>query len=188
MNIEAKRSAEVEKYAAIYGATSGYTMNERRRKQASAALDGLLAHYPNTKTLLDVGCGDGQWMQYVSDVYGIGCVGVDPVPKLAGRNITTALATSLPFADQSVDVITCLDVMEHLVPEDTELALGEMARIVRFGAVVTVSNIPSFHHAPDGSDLHINIRPYDEWQTLLSNAFGAAKMLNDEGANRVFIV
>ena len=120
MNIEEKRAVEVDKYAAIYGATTGYTMNKRRRNQSIMALSRFLDSYPDSKSLLDVGCGDGQWIQCVSDLFRLECVGVDPVPGLANHNITTAPATALPFADQSVDAVTCLDVMEHLVPEDTE--------------------------------------------------------------------
>lgn len=182
MSIEAKRAVEIEKYAAIYGSGT-YTMNERRRDQAVSALSDMLDNYPNTSSLLDVGCGDGQWMRCVTELYGLECTGVDPVPGLA----ITAPATALPFADKSFDVVTCLDVMEHLVPEDTELALAEMARVARFGAVITINNNPSCYRGVGDTELHINIKPYEEWQRLLDDAFGAAKMLNDSGANRVFI-
>ena len=188
MSIELKRTFEVDKYAAIYGAGVGYTMNKRRRDQSISALSVLLDSYPTSKSLLDVGCGDGQWIQCVSDLFHLDCIGVDPVPGLAGKNIKTAPATSLPFDDNSFDTVTCLDVMEHLVPEDTELALSEMERVSRYCAVITVNNNPSCYRVVNDSELHINIRPYEEWEQLLCDAFGAARRLNSEGANRVFIV
>jgi len=186
--IEAERAAEVEKYAAIYGAGVKYTMNERRRNQSIDALRELLARCPESKSLLDVGCGDGSWMQCVNELFSLECAGVDPVPILANQHVKTALATSLPFDDKSFDVVTCLDVMEHLVPEDTDLALSEIARVTRSGAIVSVNNNPSHYRGVNNSELHINIRSYEEWGSLFINAFGSAEMLNDSGANRIFIV
>ncbi len=37
----------------------------------------------------------------------------------------------LPFADSSFDVITCVSVLEHIVPGNDRLALREMARVLK---------------------------------------------------------
>lgn len=188
MSIHEKRSREIDKYAAIYGAGVSYTMNKRRLDQSLSALHGFLVSWPDSTSLLDVGCGDGQWMRHVVDLFGLECTGVDPVPGLAHEHVTTAAATDLPFNDSSFDVVTCLDVMEHLVPEDTEPALLEIARVARHGAIITVNNNPSHYRGIGNTELHINIKPYSEWQAMLVSVFGSAEMLNNSGANRVFIV
>ena len=51
-------------------------------------------------------------------------------------------AGMLPFADQSVDVVTCLEVLEHL--EAPERAVTELARICRGRCIVSVPWEPYF--------------------------------------------
>jgi SAM-dependent methyltransferase len=51
-------------------------------------------------------------------------------------------AGMLPFTDGSVDVVTCLEVLEHL--EAPERAVGELARICRGRCVVSVPWEPYF--------------------------------------------
>lgn len=188
MKLEDRRASELEKYEAIYGAGIRYTMNQRRKDQSIAAMREFLSRNPGCTNLLDVGCGDGQWMEVAAKEFGLACVGVDPVSHLAGKNVLTAPATDLPFDDDSFDVVTCLDVMEHLVPEDTMPALKEIARVARYGAIITVNNNPSAYRGIHNTELHVNIRPYEEWAALMVEVFGAAEMLNDEGKNRVFLV
>jgi ubiquinone/menaquinone biosynthesis C-methylase UbiE len=187
MNLEERRALEVDKYIAIYGAGVRYTINERRREQSILALNELPA-IDFAQTLLDVGCGDGAWMCWASDVYGLDCIGVDPVPSLLGGRIQTAVATDLPFENGSFDIVTCLDVMEHLIPEDTIPALNEIWRVARYGAIITVNNNPSHYRGVDDAELHINIKSYDEWDNIFRAVFGSARMMNNSGGNRVFIV
>jgi SAM-dependent methyltransferase len=69
--------------------------------------------------------------------------------KLArrGASVAGALITSLPFADASFDLVCALDIVEHV--EDDAAALGELSRVARPGAAVSVPLHPERWNAFD---------------------------------------
>ena len=77
--------------------------------------------------------------------------------------------TDLPFLDNEFDNVTFYDVMEHLPPEDSERACRELERVARQYVVLTVAN---FSHIHRGVEMHINIKPYEEWDRLFREWFG----------------
>jgi SAM-dependent methyltransferase len=99
-----------------------------------ARLDATVAAIPaGTTSLLDVGCGNGAFlhaaMARVPEVHGVDrsetALGYVRVPH------TSASADRLPFADRSFDVVSCLEVIEHLPVDIYEAALRELARVAR---------------------------------------------------------
>lgn len=64
------------------------------------------------------------------------------IVDLARRDAPAALqfafidARVLPFADRSIDVVTCSLVLHHLIPSDAIRMLREMRRVARRGVVV----------------------------------------------------
>jgi 2-polyprenyl-3-methyl-5-hydroxy-6-metoxy-1,4-benzoquinol methylase len=102
-------------------------------------------------SLLDVGCGEGvlvhQWAQQLG---GARVVGIDleepsiqagwaerEAPNLEYRVMR---AENLPFADSEFDVVTAIEVLEH-VP-DPEHTLSEMARCAQRHLLVSVPREP----------------------------------------------
>jgi len=87
--------------------------------------------------VLDVGCGDGYLCERLSARGFQTVVGVD----LANTRLTYARGRArggrfaqsdvceLPFADEQFDVVTCVEVLEHL--PDPERACRELARVSR---------------------------------------------------------
>jgi ubiquinone/menaquinone biosynthesis C-methylase UbiE len=51
-------------------------------------------------------------------------------------------ALALPFGDASMDLVTCIEVLEHLV--EPRLAVAELARVCRGACVVSVPSEPWF--------------------------------------------
>lgn len=111
---------------------------------------GINAH---GKKVLDVGCGPGNLLVALSADTPELLVGVDidatfltfgcsqiaelienpaPIPVL----LRAALPT-LPFADETFDLVTCFLVMPH-VPDDTT-ALAELARVLKPGGTLAIS-------------------------------------------------
>src|SRR5208282_3017305 len=102
------------------------------------------------RTVLDVGCGVGHWTRKLARVLPgtAQVIGVDReelwVAKAAQRAITAglserfqyrvALAESLPFDDETFDLVTCQTLLMH-VP-DAEHVLSEMFRVTRPGGLV----------------------------------------------------
>jgi ubiquinone/menaquinone biosynthesis C-methylase UbiE len=168
------RAAEIAKYSVAYGHAE-YKMGRARYEAAMRDLAGL------TGSLLDVGCGRGEVLRLAQDM-GLSPVnGTEVVPALMGPGIVYAEAHDLPFPDRSYDHVTCFDVLEHLTPDDTVPALRELERVARRTVTVTVADYP---HVFRGVDLHVNRRPYREWQALLEQLFGARlKFMGAAGAS-----
>ena len=61
--------------------------------------------------------------------------------KLKGLKVHKGLAESLPFADESFDLVTALDVVEHL--DDDISGLKEMNRVMKSGGK-TLIFVPAF--------------------------------------------
>jgi SAM-dependent methyltransferase len=99
--------------------------------------------------LLDVGCGTGANLAALRDaLQDADIVGLDPsdrareVCKRRGFATIAAAATEMPFGDATFDVVTALDVLEHVA--DDGRAVTELQRVLRPGgiAIVTVPALP----------------------------------------------
>lgn len=162
-----EQQAEIDKYEHVYRTYPDYRMGGSRKKQAEADLALTNARL----SYLDVGCGRGEMLAYAKDVLGFDIVhGTETVRQLYNQpNCEYALATDLPFKDNEYDVVSCLDVLEHLLPADTERALTELSRVARHSLLLTANNKPS---KSLGYELHINKRPYAEWDQLIRDTCG----------------
>jgi ubiquinone/menaquinone biosynthesis C-methylase UbiE len=163
--LDAARTAEHRKYAEAY-THDGYRMHGARMENAETDLRAL----PCRGSLLDVGCGRGHMLDFAEMLGFAPVVGTEVVPYLLnGERIIHAQAHDLPFPAQSFDVVISNDVIEHLLPGDDELMCREMRRVARRFLLITANNMPST--LADGTDLHINKRPYQEWDSLFRDWF-----------------
>jgi len=162
------RSAELRRYEDCY-LDPGYAMGAKRKAKAAEVLS---RYAPGP--LLDVGAGRGE-LREIAEAAGYVYQGVEPTSYLCGERITRGIATELPFADMSFDMVACLDVLEHLVPDDVEPALAEMGRVSRSRLFLTASE-QSHRSQADGKDLHISKRPKLDWEFLFQRMFSHAKM------------
>ena len=100
------------------------------------------------RAVLDVGCGTGI-LTLALATRAARAVGVDPAPRMvaraaekpAGPNVwfAVALAESLPFSDSSFDAATASMTVHHW--HDASRGFGELARILRPGAVLAIADI-----------------------------------------------
>lgn len=135
---------------------------------------------PCRGSYLDVSCGRREMLEQAR-LLGFDLVrGTEIVPELIdGKTVVYGEVHGLPFADCSFDVVTMFDVIEHLIPGDDRAACIEMARIARKHVILTANNKPSFNKA--GDDLHINKRPYEEWDRLFRDWFpGSVRWIQGE--------
>lgn len=167
-NDMAARLAEKAKYDACYQHHS-YAMGQARMRDA---YNDLAASIPEGKrsSFLDVSTGRGEMLRHASAL-GYGHVrGTEIVDELIKPPIVCkAYAHDLPFEDASFQVVSMNDVIEHLLPGDDEAACRELRRVASEVVLLTANNRPS--RGFDGSDLHINIRPYEEWDALFRSWF-----------------
>ena len=163
--IEAARKIEHQKYSRAY-AGGHYGMGAPRMADAVADLAAI----PSRGSYLDVACGRGEMLRH-AEALGFSFVqGTEIVPALIdGSRVVYGEVHALPFPDKSFDVVTMLDVIEHLIPGDDETACRELARVARRHILLTANNRES--KKAIGEELHINRRPYEEWDCLFRSWF-----------------
>ena len=164
-----RRLAEAAKYERAYQRPR-YHMGAQRMQQSAAILESL----PCRGGYLDVSCGCGEMLDHARRLGFHPVAGTEIVPALLNQRVLPAWAHELPFADRQFDVVTCFDVLEHLLPGDDQLACREMARVAAWHVILTVNNLSS--KQPNGDELHINRRPYEEWHALFQDWFAGAKI------------
>ncbi len=106
-----------------------------------------IEHLPrDAHTLLDVGCGNGLFVNALtggaSDGFGR-VVGLD-LSEEALKNVHVGKVrgsiTDLPFETGSFDLVTCLEVVEHIPQPEFETALAELRRVSSKYVLLTVPN------------------------------------------------
>jgi SAM-dependent methyltransferase len=115
-----------------------------RRRVLHAAL-GKLA-LPERAQVLDAGCGTGRTMVELrgyGEVHGfdLNPAGVEHAKGLGLNDVRVARVEETPFADESFDLVTCLDVVEH-TPDDVR-SLRELLRVTRPGGWL-VATVPAY--------------------------------------------
>jgi SAM-dependent methyltransferase len=140
----------------------------------------LLRRYPPETSrarpvLLDIGCGTGATLHTLEELGE--AVGMDRslhalarCQQRGHRLLAQADGTRLPVADGSVDVITALDLLEH-IPDDAAAA-AEFARALRPGGVlvVTVPACPLLWSEHDEALDHLRRYRARELHRLLAGA------------------
>jgi SAM-dependent methyltransferase len=102
-----------------------------------------------SETWIDIGVGEGLAIEAM-EVHAASLVGVEyrhdklalALERLPSASGVRADAGMLPFTDRSAEIVTCLEVLEHL--EAPERAVEELARICRGRCVVSVPWEPFF--------------------------------------------
>ncbi len=129
-------------------------------KELEVRFKELIKHFkikPGQK-VLDVGCGRGEMIFYAAK-HGAEGVGVDyskdsiGLAKLAQKKQSKLVqsktkflymdAKKLKFKDNSFDLIIMTDVVEHLYPEELELAFKEIKRVLKPKGKLIIHTAPN---------------------------------------------
>ncbi|MGZ3601842.1 MAG: class I SAM-dependent methyltransferase [Ktedonobacterales bacterium] len=176
------------------GLDSGLRLHRFKRTMGLPRVDKVLGILRGLQpdTLLDIGSGRGAFLWSLLDAFpdlhvtcadilehrvaGIQAVHDGGVATLAA---VRADATALPFADGSFDVVTLLEVLEHI--PDTQSALAEVCRVARRFVVLSVP----MH--PDDNPEHIHLFDQRELSGLLEQQ-GIARVSAEHVLNHLILV
>ena len=148
-------------WKAIYDETTVYgVIHQERQARALEWIDQLAL--PANAPVLEIGCGAGLTSAALAD-RGLKVTATDAAPAMIhltnelveARNLGHRIRTSqvdvheLPFADASYTLVVALGVLPWL--HDPELAMGEIARVLRPGGflLVNVDNVFRLHYLLD---------------------------------------
>jgi SAM-dependent methyltransferase len=115
-----------------------------RRRVIRAELDRL--PIPADAEILDAGCGSGRTLEELVDYGSVrGLELNEDAAELARARglgeVQVGRLELIPWEDESFDLITCLDVLEHV--EDDREALTELRRVTRPGGWL-VATVPAY--------------------------------------------
>jgi ubiquinone/menaquinone biosynthesis C-methylase UbiE len=155
------RKKEVNHYVEAYRDPS-YRMGDGRLR----AMTEILKRYRGS--FLDVSTGRGELMR-VAQTFGFRPIyGTEAVPELCNEQVLNATIDSLPFPDKAFDVVSCIDVIEHILEPDIVLGLKELERVTKGTLLIAAADFPDYRN---GVNLHPSARPYREWDALFREVF-----------------
>jgi ubiquinone/menaquinone biosynthesis C-methylase UbiE len=119
------------------------------------------------QSVLDVGCGYNEFCHWIKSNFGIRAVGVDFA--CPGADIICS-AHQLPFPDNSFDLVTSFDTLEHLPPKAVLPVLREIARVGRY--YIFSIHVRKSRHSVNGSNLHPTVQRRPWWKIKIGEAGG----------------
>lgn len=148
-----------------------------------AALRALAPRRTPELALLDVGVGYGAFLRLCEERGFARLAGMDPFPdsiRIAERHTGARLRagdaadSDWPFEEAAFDIVTCLDVVEHLA--QPRLLFANAARYLAPGGVLVVRTpngqlpyrlrrVPGLG-IPDRNPTHVNVHPPAWWRAL----------------------
>lgn len=124
---------------------------------------------------LDVGCAKGYLVKALDEL-GVDAYGIDPSvyavsrahPDIASK-INLDIAQSIPYPDNTFDVVTCFDVMEHVPLKEVTKTLKELLRVSKEWVIIRVVT-----HEVEGDldSSHETIRDREWWTERIEKAGG----------------
>ena len=138
--VASRYAAEDPLAAVCYPAAPRWFNRFYARFQLRSVTRMLAAEAFAGKRALDVGCGSGRWSRFLRD-RGAQVTGIDPTPAMLetaerlspGVEFRRMSATDIDLADESVDFVLSVTVIQHLHPEEQVKAAASMCRVLKPG-------------------------------------------------------
>lgn len=147
---------------------------ERIGSEVEKTAEHVINQFAPEKSL-DVGCAKGFLVKALFD-RGVDAYGIDAseyavakIPENINNRIRLGLASDLPYKSNEFDLVTILDVLEHIPEELADRTCAELLRVSSKWVLVYVVT----KHEPDDIDpTHINIKLRDWWETKFKELGG----------------
>lgn len=127
-------------------------------------------------TMLDYGAGKGRI--------------VPAIGRATSRSLELSLydpgIPQIAEPPEPAELVTCIDVLEHVEPQYTIGVLFDLARVTQKIAFITIGMHPASKFLSDGRNAHINLRSTHDWMHLLLAHFDLAYAV-DKGRSLIFV-
>lgn len=126
--------------------------------------------------LLDLGCAKGYLVEALRDRGVRAAFGVDVSfyavshcePAVRGKLVVTDVMRGLPVREASCDMVTALDLFEHV--RDPLPLLGEIRRVLVGHGVAYLKICHPRHPNATRDPSHVNVRPLGYWRRMFAQA------------------
>lgn len=135
------------------------------------------------KKVLDIACGEGFGSNFLSR-HAESVQGVDIAPDIVEHakrkyqherlNFTVSNAVSVPFEDESFDVVVSFETLEHLSGEDQHLFIKEMVRVMKEEGILIISTPNKKVYSDDANyanPFHLSEFYKEEFMSFLADHF-----------------
>lgn len=151
-----------DEFADVYREVS-ILANDRETDLNLPSVDFMLKNLDkNSKSLLDIGCGRGYWLNKVAENTSLNLTGCDLYDnvKLDKGKYIKANIENLPFEDNEFDIVTCHHTIEHV--RNLDKAISELKRVAKKQLIIVTPCQRYFYYT---LDLHINFFPVESFLT-----------------------
>src|ERR1700722_18580653 len=137
---------------------SGYARYDRVSSNADVAGFVLWRTFGGARRALDIGCATGFVVEVLREL-GVDAVGCDvsrfavdnASPGAKGHLRLADLMTGLPWSDRTFDLVSVLETLEHLPPDQVGQAIAEVVRVCGGFVYATIPSFgPNGGPGPDG--------------------------------------
>lgn len=110
-------------------------------------------------TILDYGCGQSNFIDALKLDYPVELHRYDPaIPEIAEK------------PEMIADLLTNIDVLEHIEEADLDEVIGDMRASCR-NAIIIIDMSPAKATLSDGRNAHVTLKPRDWWHARLARHF-----------------
>lgn len=152
---------EKEEYKLMFEAEQGHWWYKGLHDLLISTVRGISDKKQNI-SILDAGCGTGFTLRQLSDYsqsFGIDIseTALSYCRKRGLEKLTCASISSIPFLDNSFDLIISADVICHKAVKDDTVALDEICRVLKPGGVMLM-NLPAHDNLKRDHDESAHVR------------------------------
>jgi hypothetical protein len=138
--------------------------------------------YPHYKKwikdpVFDLGCGNGGTVEFLRKE-GFVANGMDWVDLKNEMLVGDITKPQLLICNTAI----CIDVFEHVDDKGVEGIMNNMNQATH--KIINISNTPS---PVEGKELHINIKPFDEWKKILEKKFKICEEIEVRKGNMLYL-
>ena len=140
----------------------------------------------DVNTIIDVGCGNGFFLKTLEDLNSYKLYGIEPSKNAINQNLSSlkldeGTIDDIKFDDDFFDLVTCLEVIEHLPFKTYEKGLLELERISKKYIIISVPYQETRNHVVcPYCDCHFNgtthLKSFDD--NKLVNLFNDSKLIS----------
>jgi SAM-dependent methyltransferase len=133
-------------YPILYRVEESHWWYKGRRRIIASFVEEICKNFVDRPQILDVGCGTGANLVLLSRFGDVEGVDVSPdaldfCRRRGLEKVRLGAAEALPYEDGTFDLVTALDVVEHM--DDDVAGLREMRRVLRPGGRILLF-VPTF--------------------------------------------